>query len=108
MLYATWVITALAASCPVIDLVVFNFLSGLRLRPAHPPTALIILGGVYGIYSFFLWASGKFVSAALGILAVLAFFKKDIPPKTKVATVTAAIIACFLLLYWASVVSHQW
>jgi len=103
LLWATWILTAVSASCPAIE-----FLVGPWLRVAQPSMVVRILFGVYSLFWFFLWVTGKIVAVVLGVLVLVVFLKPTIPAWTRLVTAAAGVTAGCLLLYWTGVVNRQW
>ncbi len=103
LLWTTWVLTTLAALGPFVELVVAP-----HVRIAHRGAVLTFVLSVYAVFWYLLWVSGKIVCLVLAALIVLVAVKPSVPSRTKLATALGGILACCLLLYWISVVSHQW
>jgi hypothetical protein len=104
LLWTTWILSALAASCPLFDF----FPPGLRPGITNPGMILHFIGGVYAVFWFLLYILGKIVCVVLVVLVVLVVSWQGIATRTRLVTAAAGILTCCLLLYWVSVTNHAW
>jgi hypothetical protein len=105
LIWITRALIALALPAPLFAIVL------ARVRTSPSPGSLFdvplrVLVGIYAIYEFLLWVSGKIVCGVLATLTILVALRRGIDPRTRALTVAAGSITCCLLLWWVTSHAH--
>jgi hypothetical protein len=112
LIWITRAVTVLALPGPLPS--IFGQLTQGRVHIPQPSpgsileTSLRVLFGIYALYWFLLWVSGKIVCAVLATLTISVALRRGVDPRTRALTVAAGSITCCLLLWWVNFVKHQW